>query len=253
MPVGVLQELQQPENRELLIQILRYHVVPGKFAANRLTSGELTTFEDVPLNVEVNRATNQIAVNDAYVIQSNIPDSNGVIHVINRVLIPPNLGVVQKPMQPAPEAMKEPASDVTIGRSTRGGSSYIGIAGNIGVGGNSTLSESNYAVMSKLGITNTLSVRPSVVFGGDTLVLIPLSIDFSPQSLSPFRGREFSVSPYLGAGLAIETRGGADFGLLVTGGIDMPLGDRFTANASINAAFLERTDVGLLLGIGYTF
>ncbi|TVP62239.1 MAG: beta-Ig-H3/fasciclin [Nodularia sp. (in: Bacteria)] len=246
LPAGTLEELQQPENRELLIQILRYHVVPGEVSANQLSDGELRTFEDVPVSIKLDRATNQIAINNANVIQPNIEASNGVIHAINEVLIPPNLGVTQQP-----PAATTPG--IAPGATTRGGSSYLGVAGNIGISGNSSLSESNYAVISKIGLTNTISVRPSVIFGGDTLFLVPVTLDFSPRSADPLGGQQLSISPFLGAGVAINTGGGSDFGLLLTGGVDLPLGDRFTATGTVNAAFLDRTDVGLLLGIGYNF
>ena len=246
LPAGTLEELQQPENRELLINILRYHVVPGEVSTNQLSDGELITFEDVPVSIKVDRATNQIAVNNANVIQANVEASNGVIHVINEVLIPPNLGVTQQPA-----AQTTPRIDP--GATTRGGSSFIGVAGNIGISGNSTLSESNYAVISKIGLTNTISVRPSVIFGGDTLFLVPITLDFSPREADPLNGQQLSISPFLGGGVAINTGGGSDFGFLVTGGVDLPLGDRFTATGTVNAAFLDRTDIGLLLGIGYNF
>ena len=246
LPAGTLEELQQPENRELLIEILRYHVVPGEVTANQLSSGELITFEDVPVNIQVDRATNRIAVNDADVIQPNVQASNGVIHVINKVLIPPNLGVSQSPPAATTVAM-EP------GTGTRGGSSYIGVAGNIGIGGNSTLSESNYGLISKIGLTNTISVRPAVIFGGDTLFLVPVTLDFAPRFADTLNGEQISISPFLGAGVAVETGSGSDVGLLLTGGVDVPIGDRFTVTGTANAAFLDRTDVGLLLGIGYNF
>jgi hypothetical protein len=41
--------------------------------------------------------------------------------------------------------------------------------------------------------------------------------------------------------------------LLLTGGVDVPLGNRFTINGTVNAAFLDETDVGLLFGVGYNF
>ncbi|MDB9324294.1 fasciclin domain-containing protein [Nodularia spumigena] len=246
LPAGTLEELQQPENRELLIKILRYHVVPGEVTANQLSDGELRTFEDVPVNIQVDRATNQIAVNDANVIQPNVQASNGVIHVINEVLIPPNLGVTQEP--PA-----ETTPGIAAGTTTRGGSSYVGVAGNIGIAGDSTLSESNYALISKIGLTNTISVRPSVVFGGDTLFLVPITLDFAPRSADPLGGEQLSISPFLGGGVAFGSGGDSDFGFLLTGGVDLPLANRFTATGTVNATFLDSTDVGLFLGIGYNF
>jgi len=254
LPAGTVEQLQQPENRELLVKILRYHVVPGSLTASQLTAGELKTAEDQPVNIKVNSANNQIAVNDAQVIQPNVQASNGVIHVINEVLIPPNLTVSQQPgdnNQTTPGGTS--TTDVEPGRATRGGSSYIGVAGNIGLGGDTALSEGNIAVISKVGLTNYISVRPSAVFGDDTVVLVPVTFDFLPRSVNPTGEQRFPVSPYVGAGVAIETSDDADVGFLLTGGVDVPLGDRFTLNGAVNAAFVDETDVGLLFGIGYNF
>jgi uncharacterized surface protein with fasciclin (FAS1) repeats len=93
LPVETLRQLQLPENRETLIRILRYHVVPRQLAANELSSGEFKTLGDNAVNVQVNTGANpnQISVNNAQVVQPNIQASNGVIHAINTVLIPPNL------------------------------------------------------------------------------------------------------------------------------------------------------------------
>ncbi|AUT00088.1 beta-Ig-H3/fasciclin [Nostoc sp. CENA543] len=249
LPAGTLEQLQQPQNKELLVQILRYHVVPGQVTANQLSSGELKTVENSPVNIRVDSANNQIAVNEARVIQPNIQASNGVIYPINQVLIPPNL----TSQQPQPPNNQAQTPDVTPGRATRGGSSYVGVAGNIGLGGDTALSESNFAAISKIGLTRTISVRPSVVFGDDTVFLVPLTYDFAPREVEPGVVQQFSVSPYVGAGVAIEASNDTDIGLLLTGGVDVPLGNRFTLTGAVNAAFVDKTDVGLLLGIGYNF
>ncbi|RUT00649.1 hypothetical protein DSM106972_074200 [Dulcicalothrix desertica PCC 7102] len=90
-----LRQLQLPENRETLIRILRYHVVLKQLTANELSSGEIKTLGDNPVNIQVNTGANQISVNNAQVVQPNIQASNGVIHAINTVLIPPNLTLRQ--------------------------------------------------------------------------------------------------------------------------------------------------------------
>ncbi|BAY19653.1 beta-Ig-H3/fasciclin [Anabaenopsis circularis NIES-21] len=253
LPAGTVQQLQQPENRELLLKILRYHVVPGSLTASQLQAGELRTSEDESVNIKVDSANNQIAVNNARVIQPNVQASNGVIHVINEVLIPPNLNVSQQPGDNQTTPGGTGTTNIEAGRATRGGSSYIGVAGNIGLGGDSALSEGNIAVISKVGLTNYISVRPSAVFGDDTVVLVPVTFDFLPRSVNPTGEQRFPVSPFVGAGVAIETSNDADVGLLLTGGVDVPLGDRFTLNGTVNAAFLDQTDVGLLFGVGYNF
>lgn len=93
LPKGTLQRLLQPENRETLARILRYHVVPGAVTASDLSAGELKTLADRPVNIQIDPATNEIAVNDARVMQPNVRASNGMIHVINEVLLPPNFNL----------------------------------------------------------------------------------------------------------------------------------------------------------------
>lgn len=154
-----------------------------------------------------------------------------------------------------PSASKVAQSDITTvdpGRRTRGGSSYIGIGGNIGLGGDSALSDGNFMVLSKIGLTRVLSARPSAVIGDDTAILIPVTYDFSFSSVDPF-SEPLPIAPFVGAGVAIETSDDADVAFLLTGGIDVPISSQFTATAAINAAFFDETDVGLAIGIGYNF
>ncbi len=250
LPPSTLQQLQQPENRELLIKILRYHVIPGELTASQLSGGEVKTFEDSSVNIKVDSATNQLSVNDARVLQPGVSAANGVIYPINQVLVPPNLNAGQS--QDGTTQGKNP-NDVTPGRSTRGGSSYIGVAGNIGLSGDSALGDTNIAVISKVGLTRTISVRPSAVFGDQTIVLVPVTFDFASRSVDALGEQTFSISPYVGAGVAIDTSDDVDFGFLLTGGVDFPLSSRFTINGAVNAAFMNDTDVGLSLGIGYNF
>ncbi len=91
LPEGTLDKLLQPENRETLTRILMYHLLRGEYNSNELRTGRARTIEGSRLNVKVNRDTNQIAVNDASVIQPNIQATNGIIHAVDEVLLPPNL------------------------------------------------------------------------------------------------------------------------------------------------------------------
>jgi hypothetical protein len=141
---------------------------------------------------------------------------------------------------------------VTPGRVTRGGASYIGIAGNIGLTGNSALGDGNFTLISKIGLTRTVSARPAAVLGSDPVILLPLTYDFNIRSSEAFT-EPLPIAPYLGGGAAIRTGDNSDVAFLVTGGIDVPLTRQFTATAAINAAFFGDTDVGLLIGVGYNF
>lgn len=139
---------------------------------------------------------------------------------------------------------------VIPGRATRSGPSYIGVGGNIGFGGDTTLSEGAFAIISKVGLTRNLSVRPSVLLGDNAVFLIPLTVDFPSQGVEPIN---LGVAPYLGGGVALSTGRDNTIGALISGGVDVPLSPQFTATAGVNIGFIDETEVGLLLGVGYTF
>ncbi len=164
------------------------------------------------------------------------------------------LPVASKVTEPAAkESAPKVAQGIGVGRATRGGSSYIGVAGNFGLsGGESALGDTNVAIISKIGILPRVSLRPAAVFGDDTTVLIPVTYDFSPQPAGVLV-RPFSIAPYLGAGIAINTGNRSDTGALISAGVDIPLTSAFTATAGVNVGFINDTSVGLLIGIGYNF
>lgn len=89
LPPEVLEQLLQPENKETLRQILTYHVVPGSITSPSVTPGEIATVEGESVAVEDNAG--KITVGGATVVQPDIVASNGVIHGIDQVLLPPEL------------------------------------------------------------------------------------------------------------------------------------------------------------------
>ncbi|ACK71274.1 beta-Ig-H3/fasciclin [Gloeothece citriformis PCC 7424] len=88
LPDGAVDYLLQPENRDLLRQVLTYHVVPGSITANQLSTG---TVDALGGGLAVRVTDDRVIVNNASVINPNIQASNGVIHGINRVLMPASL------------------------------------------------------------------------------------------------------------------------------------------------------------------
>lgn len=88
LPDGALEYLLQPENQEVLQQVLSYHVIPQQVTADEITSGEVVTLGG---GLAVDVMEDRIVVNNASVINPNIQASNGVIHAVNRVLLPENL------------------------------------------------------------------------------------------------------------------------------------------------------------------
>lgn len=86
LPEGAIEQLLMPENKEVLIQVLTYHVVPGAVLSTELETGAVATVEGSELAVEVDET---VTVNNANVIAADVTASNGVIHVIDSVILPP--------------------------------------------------------------------------------------------------------------------------------------------------------------------
>ncbi len=86
LPEGVLEKLMLPENKEVLKQILTYHVAEGAVTSADLKTGMVPTLEGKDVDVVVEGSA--VTVNDAKVEQPDVTASNGVIHVIDAVLIP---------------------------------------------------------------------------------------------------------------------------------------------------------------------
>ena len=79
----------KPENKAQLVAILTYHVVPGKLtAADVAKAKELKTVEGQPLEVKAENGA--VMIDDAKVTATDIAASNGVIHVIDSVMLPPS-------------------------------------------------------------------------------------------------------------------------------------------------------------------
>ncbi len=88
LPAGTVETLLKPENKGQLTAILTYHVVPGKVPASAV-SGKVTDAKTVNgATINVN-GTNGVKVNNATVVTADVMASNGVIHVIDTVLLPP--------------------------------------------------------------------------------------------------------------------------------------------------------------------
>jgi uncharacterized surface protein with fasciclin (FAS1) repeats len=89
LPTETLQALQQPENRAKLQQILSYHVVPSSITSAEITPGAVETVAGEPVNIATDAG--QVKVEGATVTEPDIQASNGVIHAIDQVLLPPDL------------------------------------------------------------------------------------------------------------------------------------------------------------------
>ena len=87
LPEGTVENLLKPENKEQLVSVLTYHVVAGKIMSSDI-AGTTAMVESVQgSELDVN-ATNGVTVDGATVVTADIETDNGVIHVIDRVVLP---------------------------------------------------------------------------------------------------------------------------------------------------------------------
>lgn len=116
LPEGALETLLLPENIGLLQQILIYHVVPGAVTSDQLASGGVATVEGSDVNVMVG---DSVMVDDATVVMADITADNGVIHVIDQVILPPTaMAALEMAMETAmmaePEAPAEETEEMVM-------------------------------------------------------------------------------------------------------------------------------------------
>ncbi len=90
LPPGTVESLLKPENKDQLAAVLTYHVIPARATASevvKLNGKSFKTVEGSSAMVKVAGGT--VMINNARVIKTDIPCTNGVIHVIDTVLLPP--------------------------------------------------------------------------------------------------------------------------------------------------------------------
>ena len=88
LPPGLVDALLLPENKDVLAKILTYHVVPGTVMAADIADGDVATVEGQNVTLST---MDGVTVNGAKVIQADIVASNGVVHVIDAVIVPPDV------------------------------------------------------------------------------------------------------------------------------------------------------------------
>ena len=87
LPAGTVENLLKPENKDQLIAVLTYHVVPGKVTAEQVVNlSTATTVQGTDIDIKVMDGT--VHIDNATVAKADIMTSNGVIHVIDEVILP---------------------------------------------------------------------------------------------------------------------------------------------------------------------
>jgi uncharacterized surface protein with fasciclin (FAS1) repeats len=88
LPAGTVETLLKPENKDKLVSILTYHVVPGRvYSMDAVKAGKAKTLQGAEVKISV--GSDGAKVNDAKILATDIDASNGVIHVIDSVILPP--------------------------------------------------------------------------------------------------------------------------------------------------------------------
>lgn len=87
LPAGTVEMLLKPENKSKLVAILTYHVIPGAVMSGDIAGKKMMVGTVQGGKIDIN-ATNGVMVNDANVVTADVEASNGVIHVIDTVIMP---------------------------------------------------------------------------------------------------------------------------------------------------------------------
>lgn len=86
LPEGTVEELLKPENKEKLVAVLTYHVVAGKVLAADVSAGEVATVQGSKATIKIDDG--KVTIDGANIVKTDIVASNGVIHVIDAVILP---------------------------------------------------------------------------------------------------------------------------------------------------------------------
>jgi len=90
LPTGVVDKLLLPCNKDALTKVLTYHVVSGKVTSMDIKPGDVATVEGQTIKLATEGG---VKVNDATVTTADVPASNGVVHIIDKVLVPSDVDV----------------------------------------------------------------------------------------------------------------------------------------------------------------
>ncbi len=91
LPAGTVEFLLKPENKAALVKVLTYHVVSGKVLAKDIKSGSVLVPTVEGSSIKVTKTSKTVVIDGAKVIAADVKAKNGVIHVIDTVLLPPDL------------------------------------------------------------------------------------------------------------------------------------------------------------------
>jgi uncharacterized surface protein with fasciclin (FAS1) repeats len=91
LPAGTVESLLKPENKATLVKVLTYHVVSGKVLAKDIKSGSVLVPTVSGDSIKVTKTSKNVLIDGSKVVTADVNATNGVIHVIDTVLLPPEL------------------------------------------------------------------------------------------------------------------------------------------------------------------
>jgi uncharacterized surface protein with fasciclin (FAS1) repeats len=91
LPKGTVETLLKPENKAALVKVLTYHVVSGKVLAKDIKAGSVLVTTVDGGSIKVTKSKKGVVIDNSKVVAADVKASNGVIHVIDTVLLPPDL------------------------------------------------------------------------------------------------------------------------------------------------------------------
>lgn len=155
----------------------------------------------------------------------------------------------------APQEMAQVGRNLFVNRPW----SYIGAGVNVGLEGDTDIGETSFAIISKIAISENLSLRPGAIIGENVAILVPITYDFVVPNADPFEPS--LLRPYVGGGIVFTTNDTAadegvdnNVGPMITGGLDVRFNEKWVANAGLNVGFLgDDAEFGIVIGVGYIF
>jgi uncharacterized surface protein with fasciclin (FAS1) repeats len=88
LPAGTLEDLLKPENKQKLVEVLTYHVVPGKIMSSDISGKKMDVETVEGSTLAVDASSGGVMVDNAKVVSADVAADNGVIHVIDTVVLP---------------------------------------------------------------------------------------------------------------------------------------------------------------------
>jgi|GEM_PF-1133457 len=135
-----------------------------------------------------------------------------------------------------------------FGQDARSNPSFLGAGINLGIGGDSALGDSSFAVLSKIALGSDLSVRPTLLIENDVTFLIPVTYDFERITTE-----YLTLAPYAGGGLSFSSGDDSNFDLLLSAGFDIPITRNLAATTGVNITPFDSFDIGIQAGLVLTF